>query len=574
MAKTLKKKTSKTPARKKERVAAISGMPIGTIVNYAGDISQKENLAALNDQGWVVCDGASYKQSEYPELFSAILTSNGGDAQNFNVPDLRNRFVRGTSPKATDIDPDASNRIAAAPGGNTGAKTGSLQKSATALPKEPWILEKDDEHKHTCTHLNSATNAAWEGPFEASTGVKESTTDYGGEHFHDISGFDPATLPVNLALHFIIKAREPKSANGITLAATIIGFGGPAPAEIILWIRCDGAEYKTKILEKIFDITAYSFGEPGKGLFNVPDLRGYFLRATDHVSGRDPNFETRHALRAGGNTRDNVGSAQFFATGLPAALTTSLSGNHSHNVDSVPSNEMRAIWGASGSSSRDVNVWTNDETETSTAPKHTHTVVGGDNETRPENVYVDFFMAEDDLPSAPPIGTVISYGGDISDPDIRDMIIKNGWLPCDGYQARRSSYEELFRIIGITFGAGPDNNNDGLYFTLPDLPGRFIIGAGQAPLGTYLLHSTTGVPVETIKTSTENSHQHSIGKKIPAGINKINTTDIDLSVRIENVNTSKTATSIKGEHSHKFLTSGDRESRPVNVYVDFIIRAK
>lgn len=47
-----------------------------------------------------------------------------------------------------------------------------------------------------------------------------------------------------------------------------------------------------------------------------------------------------------------------------------------------------------------------------------------------------------------------------------------GWLVCDGSAVSRSTYSDLFAVIGTTFGAG----NGSTTFNLPDLRGEFIRG--------------------------------------------------------------------------------------------------
>ena len=59
-------------------------------------------------EGWLICDGRSYPKSDYLNLYNHLLKDGpnsiysptneplyGGDADNFNVPDLNNRFMRG-----------------------------------------------------------------------------------------------------------------------------------------------------------------------------------------------------------------------------------------------------------------------------------------------------------------------------------------------------------------------------------------------------------------------------------------------------------------------------------------------
>lgn len=55
--------------------------------------------ASVVPEGFLLCDGAEYARSEYPELFAAIGTmyGSGDGATTFNVPDLRNRVPAGSS---------------------------------------------------------------------------------------------------------------------------------------------------------------------------------------------------------------------------------------------------------------------------------------------------------------------------------------------------------------------------------------------------------------------------------------------------------------------------------------------
>lgn len=55
--------------------------------------------ASVVPEGFLLCDGAAYARSEYPELFAAIGTmyGSGDGTTTFNVPDLRNRVPAGSS---------------------------------------------------------------------------------------------------------------------------------------------------------------------------------------------------------------------------------------------------------------------------------------------------------------------------------------------------------------------------------------------------------------------------------------------------------------------------------------------
>jgi microcystin-dependent protein len=56
---------------------------------------------AAAPQGTLVCDGATYLRTDYPNLYAVLDAAFILDADSFVVPDLRDRFVMGTSATAT-----------------------------------------------------------------------------------------------------------------------------------------------------------------------------------------------------------------------------------------------------------------------------------------------------------------------------------------------------------------------------------------------------------------------------------------------------------------------------------------
>lgn len=81
----------------------ISDVPIGSYFPFAGSV------APVN---YLLCDGASYVQTDYPELFSVIgvkyVPTGGNNTTNFNVPDLRGRVPKGAGTGDYSLNLDGS----------------------------------------------------------------------------------------------------------------------------------------------------------------------------------------------------------------------------------------------------------------------------------------------------------------------------------------------------------------------------------------------------------------------------------------------------------------------------------
>lgn len=91
--------------------------PAGIVNAFAGNDSLVPN-------GWLLCDGSQYLQTDYPKLYAVIGNTYGAASPGyFLVPDYRSMFLRGTNLTRGDSfkDPDITSRTS----GNT---VGSIQK--------------------------------------------------------------------------------------------------------------------------------------------------------------------------------------------------------------------------------------------------------------------------------------------------------------------------------------------------------------------------------------------------------------------------------------------------------------
>jgi phage-related tail fiber protein len=76
------------------------------------------------------------------------------------------------------------------------------------------------------------------------------------------------------------------------------------------WLLCDGRPLATADYPQLSAALGLAFGGDGDGNFNLPDLRGMFLRGVDGGSGVDPDAANRTAQGNNANVGDAVGSRQ------------------------------------------------------------------------------------------------------------------------------------------------------------------------------------------------------------------------------------------------------------------------
>jgi microcystin-dependent protein len=93
-------------------------------------------------------------------------------------------------------------------------------------------------------------------------------------------------------------------------------------------------------------------------------------------------------------------------------------------------------------------------------------------------------------------GVIVAYGSSTA---------PTGWLSCDGSAVSRSTYANLFAIIGTTYGTGDGSTT----FNLPDSRGRTYIGSGTSdPLTARSVGDTGGEENHAITEAELASHNH------------------------------------------------------------------
>ena len=98
-----------------------------------------------------------------------------------------------------------------------------------------------------------------------------------------------------------------------------------------------------------------------------------------------------------------------------------------------------------------------------------------------------------------PIGSISAYGGEN---------IPTNWLKCDGQAVSRTTYADLFSVIGTTYGDGDGSTT----FNVPDFSSRSPMGVGTGTDGTNSETTTLGQEKgeykHTLTTNEMPSHNH------------------------------------------------------------------
>lgn len=159
-------------------------------------------------------------------------------------------------------------------------------------------------------------------------------------------------------------------------AGTIVAFAGTTAP--IGWYICDGSEKSRNENPLLFAAISIAHGGgDGVTTFNLPDLRGRFVRGADSGSGRDPDSASRIAPANGGALGDNIGSLQM----------DSFQG-HSHNYSRTNYVQL----GAAGNQNYDVTATPYQSVSASDAVASEFGEPRFGSETRPQNLAMNYII--------------------------------------------------------------------------------------------------------------------------------------------------------------------------------------
>lgn len=172
--------------------------------------------------------------------------------------------------------------------------------------------------------------------------------------------------------------------------ATIHAFAGTSAPEG--WAMCDGSAVSRTEYAALFAVigTTYGVGD-GSTTFNLPDMRGEFLRGLDNMG----TAAGARGLDSDGTAR-TVGQTQANATAANGLSTTS-GGSHTHRLS------IRGVTASGSNAAGTASLMNNTPTGTAvtlnsnntantTGSTHSHSMQSSDTETRPRNMAVNYII--------------------------------------------------------------------------------------------------------------------------------------------------------------------------------------
>lgn len=215
------------------------------------------------------------------------------------------------------------------------------------------------------------------------------------------------SISLSLGVVYLRPAQSSSIITSQVITGTIIAFAGPTCP--YGYVGADGSSLaRAGRYANLFGVLSTKWGAADGSHFNVPDLRGRFLRGRDAGAGHDPDAASRIASTTGGATGDSVGTLQ--ADGLGTHSHGVTDPGHVHGVSDPGHVHGYTVWvghgqngGADGtygggSFGLGNTAGTNTGSSTTGVSINNHTTGisinnAGGNETRPVNVNVQYCIA-------------------------------------------------------------------------------------------------------------------------------------------------------------------------------------
>ena len=164
-----------------------------------------------------------------------------------------------------------------------------------------------------------------------------------------------------------------------------------------------------------------------------------------------------------------------------------------------------------------------------------------------------------------PIGTMMAYAGDANYVNTQEELQNQGWLICNGDEYPTESYPDLYTLIQNYYGTPTDDQK----FKVPDLRGLFVRGIdngrGEDPDAesriSYPSGGNSGDKVGSYQVDAFKQHSHEM--------------QFNDGAQAEGSDGGRKG-KYQGDYNPSMKTQsvGGNETRPKNIYVYWIIKAK
>jgi len=104
---------------------------------------------------------------------------------------------------------------------------------------------------------------------------------------------------------------------------------------------------------------------------------------------------------------------------------------------------------------------------------------------------------KDTINTNTPVGSISLFAGTTA---------PNGWLICDGSAVSRTTYANLFSVIGTTYGTGDGSTT----FNIPNLKGKVPVGLDSSDTSFDTIGETGGEKTHTLTYDEMPSHNHGV----------------------------------------------------------------
>ena len=418
----------------------VDNMPVGSIVAYYG--------STIPD-GWLLCNGSTFTQADYPDLYTFLGNSNV-------LPDLRGLFLRGAGTYGgSDVTSVFGGTIP------TAGSVKSKQNHSFASHTHTFAGNALASHTHTFTGTASSHSHSKDGWFTGALpqtcpsgvnchsyaqgytaySINSNTYDVGSTSItpsgtiSSVSAGTPSgtnssegsteTRPANVAVNYIIKAKPVASAI-LTVSGTNMAIGTPGTV-----VKYDSTGLKL--------VSSSIYEDPSTSNVSIGNSNAPHIAAVLDLSSTTKGF-------------------------LPPRMTTSQKTALTSTLTTAQQSAAKGLMVFDTTLSQ-MQVWDG------SAWQSMGIAGGGD---------------------SIPVGTIVAYYG---------STIPDGWLLCNGSTFTQADYPDLYTFLG--------NSN-----VLPDLRGLFLRGAGTYGVTTNIgsnktfeIAPTAGA-VRSLQADVFKSHTH------------------------------------------------------------------